>query len=171
MYGLLIPNEGTILYNHRNIENCRNEFLHDIGIITTDDRTLYYKLTARENLYYIGRIMGIEKKILNERITKYLTMFDIADDKKLVEDFSTGMKKKILIARALINNPKIIFADEPFNGLDVETVKIVNDIFIDAVNQGSTVILIAHNYQFAPINAKKYLMKNKQLVEIGNPYD
>lgn len=171
LYGVMISDEGNVFYKEEDIEKNRLNYLKNIGVITTDDRTLYYKLTARENLRYIGRIMDVPKKELESRITEILNLFKIEDNKKLVEDFSTGMKKKVLIARALIHKPLIIFADEPFNGLDFETTQIVNDFFKKVVNEGKTVILISHNYQYLFENIHRYELRDKKIIEIGDNND
>ena len=92
MYGLMIPDEGTVYWNAKDIEKCRNEYLNHIGIVTADDRSLYHKLSAYENLYYIGRIQNIPKKELDERIVSLLDRLHLKNDKTLVENFSTGMK-------------------------------------------------------------------------------
>ena len=72
MYGLMIPDEGTVYWNEKDIEKSRNEYLNHIGIVTADDRSLYHKLSAYENLYYIGRIQNIPKKELDKRIVSLL---------------------------------------------------------------------------------------------------
>lgn len=68
LYGLMIPDEGTVTYRSKDIDKVRNEYLNRIGIVTADDRSLYHKLSAYENLYYIGRIFNIPKAELDKRI-------------------------------------------------------------------------------------------------------
>ena len=144
LYGLMIPDEGTVTYRSKDIDKVRNEYLNRIGIVTADDRSLYHKLSAYENLYYIGRIFNIPKAELDKRIQYLLDKLQLTNDSTLVENFSTGMKKKVMVARAFLNDPDIIFADEIMNGLDSDTCEIVEDMFQEAIEKGKTVFLVSH---------------------------
>ena len=116
-------------------------------------------MSARENLYYIGRIHNIPKKELNERITSLLERLQLADDSTLVENFSTGMKKKVMVARAFLNDPEIIFADEIMNGLDTDTCNTVEEMFHEAIIQGKTVFLVSHTGVQDPAHVRNYLVE------------
>ena len=159
LYGLMLPDSGTVLYKGKDIEKCRNEYLKNIGIVTADDRSLYHKLTAYENLYYIGRIFHISKNDLDVKIKKLLNQLGINNDKTLVEDFSTGMKKKVMVARAFLNDPEIIYADEIMNGLDKETCAIVEEMFQEYVKQGKTIFLVSHTGITNKDHVRNYLVE------------
>lgn len=159
LYGLMLPDSGTVLYKGKDIEKCRNEYLKNIGIVTADDRSLYHKLTAYENLYYIGRIFHISKNELNTKIKTLLDKLEIKNDKTLVEDFSTGMKKKVMVARAFLNDPEIIYADEIMNGLDKETCAIVEEMFQEYVKQGKTIFLVSHTGITNKDHVRNYLVE------------
>jgi len=81
--------------------------------VLANERSLYWKLTAWENLDIFGGIYNVPKKKRIERAEELLNFFGLYDDKdKLVEDYSTGMRKKLLLCKALIHQPKILFIDE-----------------------------------------------------------
>lgn len=159
LYGLMLPDSGTVLYKGKDIEKFRNEYLNHIGIVTADDRSLYHKLTAYENLYYIGRIFHISKTELDKRINTLLNQLGIKNDKTLVEDFSTGMKKKVMVARAFLTDPEIIYADEIMNGLDKETCMIVEQMFQEYVKQGKTIFLVSHTGITNKDHVRNYLVE------------
>lgn len=144
MVGLLTPDEGSIQIDDLSFGKNDQDILKRIGVILADDRTLYHKLTAYENLYYIGRIYHIPKRELKERIPQLLGQLNLANDKKLVENFSTGMKKKLMIARALLTNPDYILGDEVFNGLDEDAKQRVGTLFDKLCDEGKTIIIITH---------------------------
>jgi ABC-2 type transport system ATP-binding protein len=161
--GLLIPDEGSVLYKGENIEKRRNQYLKHIGVIMADDRSLYHKLTAYENLFYIGRIMGVEKNELKERIAYLLKCFGLNDNQQYVEDFSTGMKKKVMICRAFLHEPEIIYADEVFNGLDADTCRIVDRMFHEYVEKGHTVFLVSHMDNMDMKHVREYEIKEEMI--------
>lgn len=163
LYGLMIPDEGTVTYQGKDIDKVRNDYLNKIGIVTADDRSLYHKLSAYENLYYIGRIFNISKDVLNERINTLLDKLHLANDSTLVENFSTGMKKKVMVARAFLNDPDIIFADEIMNGLDTDTCEIVEGMFQEAVEKGKTVFLVSHTGVMNKNHVRNYLVEKGKI--------
>lgn len=168
MIGLMTPDEGQIYYDGIALDKNYDQILRKIGVILADDRTLYHKLTAFENLYYVGRIYGIAQKELKKRIEDLLKCLGLENDKKLVENYSTGMKKKLMIARALLIDPEYIFGDEIFNGLDEDAKMRVNDLLNQLYDQGKTIVLITHIMESFPKDAKVYQIKNKKLIRIDD---
>lgn len=163
LYGLMIPDEGTVTYQGKDIDKVRNDYLNRIGIVTADDRSLYHKLSAYENLYYIGRIFNVPKAELDERICYLLDKLQLANDSTLVENFSTGMKKKVMVARAFLNDPDIIFADEIMNGLDSDTCEIVEGMFQEAIKKGKTVFLVSHTGITNKKHVRNYLVEKGKI--------
>lgn len=84
----------------------------------SSERTLYYKLTARENLEMIGAIYGLKGNALKDRVGEVLRLVELEVNRKYIETYSTGMKKRLMLARAILYNPKVLFLDEPYSGLD-----------------------------------------------------
>ena len=97
MMGLLLPDEGEISLFGNSTNRLTSAMKSRIGFILASDRSLYYKLTASENLYYIGKIYGMKKSELKNRIPYLLNAVGLLETKQFVESFSTGMKKKLMI--------------------------------------------------------------------------
>lgn len=116
-----ISNEWVYIYN----TILKGEFYErynnkSIGLVLEGNRNLYWYLSAYENIFYYGRLMGLTDKKIEERGTSLLKFFGIYEDKnEKVGNFSRGMQQKVAIIIALLNNPKLLFLDEPTLGLDV----------------------------------------------------
>lgn len=162
------------------------EVRKSIGVIT-EKVTMYPPLTAEENLMFFGRLYGIKKKDLEERINKGLEEFQLSKFRKRpVGTFSLGMKRRLDLVRVLLNEPKIFFLDEPTVGLDPITVSFIKKKIRDINKRGSTIILTTHIMQDAdelshrvalidhgnlmacdtPKNLKKKLGKNATLENV-----
>lgn len=125
------------------------EVRKSIGVIT-EKVTMYPPLTAEENLMFFGRLYGIKKKDLEERINKGLDEFQLSKFRKRpVGTFSLGMKRRLDLVRVLLNEPKIFFLDEPTVGLDPITVSFIKKKIRDINKRGSTIILTTHIMQDA----------------------
>jgi len=108
MVGLLLPDEGEVNILGFDVKKHWKKLARYIGVVLANERSLYWKLTAWENLDIFGGIYNVPKKKRIERAEELLNFFGLYDDKdKLVEDYSTGMRKKLLLCKALIHQPKI----------------------------------------------------------------
>src|SRR5208337_1960929 len=102
-------------------------------------------LTAREYLTFVGRIHLMPRDTIRNRIDELLTILDLqGEEKKLAIEYSHGMKKKLAMAAALLPNPDLLFLDEPFEGVDVVTSRVIRDLLAGFVARGSTVFLTSH---------------------------
>lgn len=106
---------------------------------------LYPTLSARGNLKYQLQIAGYSKKEINNKITELLSLVHLSDSKKLVINYSLGMKQRLALAMALVGNPNFLILDEPLNGLDPEGIKDIRSIIVD-LNQtrGVTIMISSH---------------------------
>lgn len=135
--GLLHPSEGEIIVFD---EPWRREVLAEIGALI-ESPALYGNLTAVENLTVFTKMMGISKN----RIDEVLEIVDLKNTgKKLASQFSMGMKQRLGIAIALLNNPKLLILDEPTNGLDPIGIEELRELICSFPKQGITVILSSH---------------------------
>jgi ABC-2 type transport system ATP-binding protein len=148
--GILRPDAGTIRILGRDLEESDREIRQSCGVMT-ENAALYERLTAIQNLEFFSQLYRIPRKKASEKILDLLKLFDLdqAAD-KMVKHFSTGMKKRLSLARALIHEPKILFLDEPTSGLDPEGAASVNQ-FIAKISreQGVTVFLCTHQLRYA----------------------
>jgi ABC-2 type transport system ATP-binding protein len=143
-----------------------NEVRKRAGIVT-ESASLYHDMTAWDNLVFFSKVYG---KFDSKRITDLLQQFDmLAFKDQQVGSFSTGMKKRISLAKALLHNPKLLFLDEPTNGLDPEG---INEVihYLRKVNQeeGVTILICSHVLHQLETICDSYLFLNKgRIVEKG----
>jgi len=127
------------------------EKIHEIAGVLTEHAQMYNDLTGIENLIYYGELFSLTKTVGEARGLELLEKLDLtyAKDKKL-SDYSTGMRQRLSLARALIHQPKLLFLDEPTSGLDPESAQTVNNLIKDlATTQGTTVFLCTHQLRYA----------------------
>ena len=144
--GLLSASNGHARVLGRNIFEIDDalEVKKMIGVVP-EDLSLFDNLTAREHLTFIGRMYLLPRDTIRNRIDDLLTLLELeVDEKKLIMDFSHGMKKKLALAAALLPNPDLLFLDEPFEGVDAVTSRVIRNLLSDYVKRGSTVFLTSH---------------------------
>jgi ABC-2 type transport system ATP-binding protein len=149
MAGILKPTKGRILINGLDIAREPSRVKMMIGFIP-DRPFLYEKLSGKEFLKFKAGLYGITGDALDERIDGLLTTFELtqwADE--LIEAYSHGMKQRLVIASAMIHEPKVIIVDEPMVGLDPKGAKLVKDIFIEWAREGATVFMSTHTLSLA----------------------
>jgi ABC-2 type transport system ATP-binding protein len=144
--GLLAPSQGEILVLGRNMLD-QGEALDakkHTGVIP-EDLALFDNLTAREYLTFIGRMYLLPRDTIRSRIDELLPVLGLeGEEKKLALEYSHGMKKKLALAAALLPNPDLLFLDEPFEGVDAVTSRVIRDLLKGYVARGSTVFLTSH---------------------------
>ncbi len=146
---LIKPTSGKATVLGKNVITQQLAVRKSIGVIT-EKVTMYPPLTAEENLMFFGRLYGIEKKELKEKIDSGLEEFQLTKFKKRpVGTFSLGMKRRLDIVRVLLNEPKVFFLDEPTVGLDPITVAFIKKKIRDINKRGNTIILTTHIMQDA----------------------
>ncbi|KXZ39365.1 fluoroquinolone transport system ATP-binding protein [Alkalithermobacter thermoalcaliphilus JW-YL-7 = DSM 7308] len=136
---LLDNYQGKVLYNNKDLKSYGKEFYEEIGV-GFEMPVHFSKLTAYENLNFFKMLYKSHSDI--DMLLKMVGLYE--DKDKKVGEFSKGMKARLNFVRALINNPKILFLDEPTNGLDPKNARIVKDMIKDFKNSGGTVILTTH---------------------------
>lgn len=165
----LAPTSGTITFNGEDIKKLGSEYLKQIGFMP-QQQNLYPSFSGLRFMYYMAALKGMKKNEADEQIPKLIKMVNLTahEDKKLGA-YSGGMKQRILIAQALLGNPKILIMDEPTAGLDPkERIRIRN--IISEVSMDKTVILATHvvpDIEF--ISKEILLLKKGVLVESGTP--
>ena len=144
--GLLAASEGQAFVLGRNMFDVAEslEAKRRIGVVP-EDLALFEHLTAREHLTFIGRMYLLPADTIRTRIDELLHLLGLADDeKKLALEFSHGMRKKLALAAALLPNPDLLFLDEPFEGVDAVTSRVIRDTLAGFLRRGSTVFLTSH---------------------------
>ena len=168
--GVLKPDAGSIQIEGVDLSKNYFEAKSKIGAIP-EVGNIYPDLSARENIDLVGRFYGLPKSIRQERAEKLLADFGLkerGDD--LARKFSKGMRQRVSIACALVNEPPILILDEPTEGLDVMSRRLIIDKVKEMNQKGSTVILTTHNIEEANKLCQRVCIINKgAIVAIDSP--
>jgi ABC-2 type transport system ATP-binding protein len=144
MTGLLAPTTGTIQILGEDLFQNPLEVKRNIGVVQ-EGTALFGKLTAREYLEFVGRMYGLDRRTSQERTAELLEFMNLADErKKLIADFSHGMGKKLALAAAVIHGPKVLFLDEPFEGVDAVAAGTLKAMLQGMIARGATIFLTSH---------------------------
>jgi len=144
--GLLAPTSGSISVLGHNMldKDASLRAKAEIGVVP-ENLALFDNLTARESLTFVGRMHLMPLATIRGRTEELLELLGLAAEyKKLTLEYSHGMKKKLALAAALLPNPKMLFLDEPFEGVDAVTSLIIRDLLQTYVARGATVFLTSH---------------------------
>jgi ABC-2 type transport system ATP-binding protein len=115
-----------------------------IGLVP-DESLLFDHLTGFEFTEFVGRMYGLTRPMARERARELLTLFELDGDvRKLIGDYSKGMRKRVAMAAALIHRPELFLLDEPFEGVDAVGARLMKEILLEQVRHGATVFLTSH---------------------------
>jgi len=147
--GLLIPTEGDIFVGGHNIQQDGLAAKELISYVP-DQPYLYEKLSGREFLEFVGRIYKIDKEKVLAEIERFGKIFEYTDYiDELSENYSHGMKQRVVLTAALLHEPKVIIIDEPMVGLDPKSARILKDILKQKSADGCTVFISTHTLAVA----------------------
>jgi len=168
---LLTPTSGTSKVLGYDIVRDVVEIRRRIGIIFGGERGLYYRVSGRENLRYFADLYGVPLSKRDKRISELLEMVglsDRADDK--VESYSRGMKQRLHIAKGLVNDPELVFMDEPTIGLDPQAARDTRAMIKQLVQKGKTILLTTH-YMFEADELCRRIgvISNGEIVALDTP--
>ena len=144
--GILAPTSGsaTLLGGNPWIPNEAIKVKRKTGVVP-EDLALFDNLTAREYLTFVGRMHLLDKETIISRSDELLDVLKLEGvEKKLTVEYSHGMKKKLAMAAAMLPNPELLFLDEPFEGIDAVTARVIRDILLGFVAKGGTVFVTSH---------------------------
>jgi len=142
--GLLKITSGSARILDFDLQKDPVEVKRRIGIVP-EGLALFDRLTAQEYLAFTGRMYGMERPVIRSRCDELLGLMDLQEQrKKLIVDFSHGMKKKLALSAALIHEPQVLFLDEPFEGLDAVAARSIKDILNSLTAHGVTIFLTSH---------------------------
>ncbi|MHC1600286.1 MAG: ABC transporter ATP-binding protein [Candidatus Methanospirareceae archaeon] len=146
MLGLLKPTSGKALINGMEPDDSNSDLQSRIGVLL-ENNGLYERLSAYQNLLYYARLYGVPESDRVEKIERLLEFAGLSDRmNEKTGRFSTGMKRKLGLARAMIHDPEILFLDEPTSGLDPESRMIVRELILRlSEDEGMTVFLNTHD--------------------------
>lgn len=166
--GLIKPTEGNISIAGYNFEKNEIKIKSIIGFIP-EDSPLYESMYINDYLQFFAEIFGVDKKTADRRIEKLLTSLNLSVGQKKTGDCSKGMKRKVVIARALINDPEVLICDEPTSGLDPMTSTYVIDFIKVLKSQGKTILFSAHNlYQVESVCDRVMILNGGKKIACGS---
>jgi ABC-2 type transport system ATP-binding protein len=142
--GLLQPTAGSIHVLGHDMASDPLAIKRQIGAMP-EDMALLDMLTGPQYLRFVGRMYGLEDAVIDSRTAELFDKLDLQPGPKtLIADYSFGMKKKVALCAALIHAPKLLFLDEPFEGIDAVTNRTIKDILLSLQARGTTLVLTSH---------------------------
>ena len=142
--GLLAPSSGSIRILGGDLQANSAEIKRQIGVVP-EGMALFGRLTAGEYLQFVGRMYGLDRATTLNRTRELLDFMQLADEqKKLITDFSHGMQKKLALAAAVIHGPRVLFLDEPFEGVDAVAAGTLKAMLQRMIARGATIFLTSH---------------------------
>jgi ABC-2 type transport system ATP-binding protein len=142
--GLLAPTSGSIRILGQDLQANSADIKRQIGVVP-EGMALFGRLTADEYLRFVGRMYGLDRATTLNRTRELLEFMQLAgEQKKLIADFSHGMQKKLALAAAVIHGPKVLFLDEPFEGVDAVAAGTLKAMLLRMIARGATIFLTSH---------------------------
>ncbi len=149
---LLEPTSGTATVNGFDVVRQANEVRRSLGTVLAGERSIYWKLTGRENLEYFAALYHIPANVAKKRVDELIERMEIKDRaNELVEKYSTGMRQRIAIAKALLARPPILLLDEPTLGLDPQAARNLRGLIAQLKEEGHTILLTTHYMEEADL--------------------
>lgn len=142
--GILQPSNGRVLFEGRDIQDDLVGFRAALGYVP-EEAHVYTHLSGLEYLQLVGRLRGIEERPLEERANRLLELLWLRSSRHSpISSYSKGMKQRVLLAAALLHNPKLLIFDEPLSGLDVTSARLFKDLLRELADEGKAILYISH---------------------------
>jgi ABC-2 type transport system ATP-binding protein len=142
--GLAPPTSGEIRLFGLPLEAESSEIKRQIGIVP-EESLLFDQLNGAEMLEFAGRMYGLHRAVARQRARELLELFELdGAGRKLIADYSKGMRKRLAMAAALIHRPRLFLLDEPFEGVDAIGARLMKQLLEEQVRAGATIFLTSH---------------------------
>lgn len=142
--GLLRPNDGRVIFDGQNILDDMVSFRSILGYVP-EEAHLYSYLSGLEYLQLVGRLRGLSEALIEAKATNLLRLLHLASwQYSPISSYSKGMRQRVLIAAALLHDPKLLIFDEPLSGLDVVSARLFKDLLELLAAQGKSILYISH---------------------------
>lgn len=167
--GMLAPTDGKSIVLGID-PACNPKQLHQKTGVVTEHAQMYDHLSGMDNLIFYGSMFGMSRADCKKRAENLLERLDLADARqRKLSTYSTGMRQRLSLARALMHSPKLLFLDEPTSGLDPESAQNVNTLIGELAARGTTVFLCTHQLRYAEEICTTYgLMDQGKLFATGS---
>jgi ABC-2 type transport system ATP-binding protein len=141
--GLIPADGGSIEILGFRLPKDELEIKRRVGLVP-DESLLFDRLTGAEFLEFVGRMYGLDRPTAIARAGRLLDLFEVQAGRKLIGEYSKGMRKRVAMAASLIHHPELFLMDEPFEGVDAVGARLMKDILLDQVARGATIFLTSH---------------------------
>ena len=142
---LIQPSSGEVFVNGHDVVGDPQKARQDLGVMLTGDRTLYWKLTGRENLEYFAALYHMDRSAAKRRIENLLKLVGLDERQNtLVENYSTGMRIRLSFAKAILHEAPVILLDEPTMSLDPQSARLIREMIQDLRREGHSILLTTH---------------------------
>ncbi|MGJ0845491.1 ABC-2 type transport system ATP-binding protein [Tissierella praeacuta DSM 18095] len=170
MLGLVGEYSGDINIFGKDIRNGEAEYKKKIGYVP-ETAEIYENLTAREYLTFIGELYGMEYEVANKKAEKLMELFGIKNvyDAR-ISSYSKGMKQKAVIISALINDPDILFLDEPLSGMDANSVMVFKEVLAELSRRGKTIFYSSHIMEVVEKISSRIILINKGEIVVDGSF-
>ena len=166
--GQLSSDKGAIAVLGKTPAQLKRDDYEKIGIVS-DTSGFYEKMTLYKNMLAYAKLYGVSKA-RGDELLKRVNLYD--DRNKVAEKLSNGMKQRMLLARALLNEPDLLFLDEPTSGLDPMTTRLIHRLLLELKEKGTAIFLTTHDMHEATLLCDNLALLDKgSLVETGRPKD
>ena len=141
--GLIPSDGGTVEILGFRLPEQDLEIKRRIGLVP-DESLLFDRLTGAEFLEFVGRMYDLSRPVAVDRARDLMDLFQLQADRKIIGEYSKGMRKRVAMAASLIHHPELFLMDEPFEGVDAVGARLMKDILLDQVKRGATIFLTSH---------------------------
>jgi len=169
MLGLIEQYTGEVKIFGQNISSGNVEYKKRIGYVP-EVAEVYDSLTGREYLTFIGELYGLDYDVADEKAKKLMELFNLEKvyDSR-ISSYSKGMRQKVVIISSLLNNPDILFLDEPLSGMDANSVMVFKEVLAELASQGKTIFYSSHIMEIVEkISSRIILINDGQIVADGS---
>ena len=170
---LLLPTRGTAAVNGFDIVRDELHVRASVGLVASDERSFYGRLTCRQNLSFYAALQNVPRSQVKQKVDGALGLFDLSSKAGApFQSLSTGQKQRLNMARALVHDPPILFLDEPTKSMDVQTSDFVKALIKEELvaRQRKTIVFISHElYEMDNFCDRVVILAEGQLRAIGTP--
>lgn len=169
---LILPDGGRALINGLDVIKNERKIKSQIGLLTSNERSFYWRLTGRQNLEFFAALYDIPAKKVNSKIDELADILGIDELDRPFQEYSTGARHKLALARSLINDAEILFMDEPTKSLDPTAAAHLRNTIKDLAHKyKKTVFLTTHNTQEAEFLADVIAVMDKGAIKFCGSLD
>lgn len=168
---LLEPTSGTAVINGYDVVRQADVVRQNLGAVLTGERSIYWKLTGRENLEYFAALYHLPPDRIKPRVAELLERLGLAARAdEYVERYSSGMKQRVAIARALLANPPVLLLDEPTIGLDPQSARNLRELIQEIQAEGRTILLTTHYMEEADLLSNRIgIIDQGRIIALDTP--